>query len=286
MDFTLHTARREEAAVVHGVITSEGWPIRLPSVEAIMAWDPEAYLIARNGAGEPVGVIFGLGPSYGRTGWLGHLVVKPECRGGGVGKALFGAALARLRKLGRNPVYLTATAMGAPIYAKFGFVEDGFWSRWQGIAAPERVAAEAKGGCAVREMTEADLARVAAFDAVRFGDDRSVQLRDLFRAYPGAGRVAERPGGELAGYLLRGTDGLGPFVADPEAAAPLFHSALALFAGGPVYFSFPDGNPRAAGLCRAAGLAPVDRKWLRMRLGDDPTPPDDATLFNASVAKG
>lgn len=288
MDFTLQTAGRDELETVHQVITSTGWPIRRESVEAIMTWDPEAYLMARGPGGEPLGVIFGLGRGYRRTGWLGHLVVRPECRGGGVGKALFGTALARLGALGRGPIYLTATAMGAPIYAKFGFVDDGLWSRWAGVAAPERVTAEAPGGeeCRVRPMRAADLAQVAAFDAARFGDDRAAQLHHFFRAYPGGGWVAELSNGALAGYLLRGADGLGPLLAEPAAARPLFRTALTLFAGEPVYFSFPDANAPAEALCREAGLAPVDRKWLRMRLGTDETPPCDPVIFNASVAKG
>lgn len=283
MDFSLRTATIADLAALHEVISTTGWGITVESIRAILTWDPEAYLIATDEARTAAGVVFGLG--YARTGWLGHLVVRPDCRGGGVGRALFERALERLRERGIRPVYLTATEMGAPLYAKFGFVPDGSWSRWRGTAAPGAGRARPEGSLEVQMMREADLPEVVAFDAGRFGDDRGKALRWLFAAYPGEGRIARRPDGRLAGYLLRGTEGLGPLVADPEAVRPLFGAALDLFAGEPVSFTFPEGNLVAPDLCRETGLAPC-RTWLRMRLGPDSSPPRDGTIFNASVAKG
>jgi GNAT superfamily N-acetyltransferase len=261
---------------LHGVISTTGWGITRESLQAIQAWDPGAYLVAEDPAGRALGTVFGL--RWRRTAWVGHLVVRPDCRGGGVGQALFGRALERVLAIGCRPVYLTATAMGEPLYAKFGLVADGGWSRWSGTAE----AGPAKG---VQVMKAADLEDVVRFDAERFGDDRGAALRWLLAAYPGEGRILRRPDGSLGGYLLRGTEGLGPFVADEDAAPALFRAALGLFAGRPASFTFPDGNRLAPELCRSAGLTP-GRTWLRMRLGDDLSPPRDDSVFNASVAKG
>jgi hypothetical protein len=240
--------------------------------------------VAEDASGLALGVGFGL--LWGRTGWIGHLVVRPEAQGAGIGKTLFGRALERLAAAGARPVYLTATTVGAPLYAEFGFQPDGGWSRWRGVVSPETGNGPPSGAAVeARVMETADLPRVVRFDAERFGDDRGQALRYLYAAYPGGGRVALRPDGSLAGYLLQGTEGLGPFVAEEEAVRPLLAAAAALFAGEALSLTFPDGNRLAPEVCRAAGLSPV-RTWLRMRLGPDDSPPRDACVFNASVAKG
>lgn len=284
MEFATRTATDRDREALYDVISTVGWGITRESIGAIQTWDPEAYLVAEGPEGRTLGVIFGLG--YPRTGWLGHLVVRPECRGVGVGRALFGQALARLRALGKEPIHLTATAMGENLYRRFGFVDNGNWSRWQGSVPPGGLTRPPSvDGLSVEPLREADLADVVAFDAERFGEERGFVLRWLFRTYPEGGRVARRPTGEVAGYFLPGTEGLGPFLTEEDAARPLFAAALATFAGRPASFTFPDGNVRARSLCQEAGLAPC-RTWLRMRLGDDPMPPRDECIFNASVAKG
>lgn len=282
--FTVRKADPGERERILGVIETTGWGITRESVGAILDWDPAAYLIAEDpAAGEPLGVIFRLG--YRRTGWLGHLIVRPECRGGGVGKALFGEALAEVRALGKSPVYLTATDLGQPIYEKFGFVVDGGWSRWRGVSPGPAALPLVAGELAAQPLQEADLAEVVAFDTARFGDDRGVVLHWLCREHPAGGRVVRRADGTVAGYFFDGTEGLGPCVADPEAARPLLREALALYAGRTLALTFPDANATAPELCREAGLEPF-RTWRRMLLGDDPSPPQDDRIFNASVAIG
>lgn len=303
MDFSLRVAGLPDLEQLHDVVSTTGWGITRESIRAILTWDPEAYLVAEDPAGRALGVGFGL--RWERTGWIGHLVVRPEAQGVGIGKALFGRALERLKAAGAWPVYLTATTMGAPLYAKFGFQPDGGWSRWRGVVtaeAAERLVRPEDGapsdpasqqpdgqpdGAAVeaRVMEAADLPSVVRFDAERFGDDRGQALRYLFAAYPGGGRCAVRPDGSLAGYLLHGTEGLGPFVAEKAAVRPLLAAATTLFPGEPLSLTFPDGNRLALEVCREAGLAPF-RTWLRMRLGPDASPPRDVCIFNASVAKG
>lgn len=283
MEFSVRPAGPQDLPALHEVIETTGWGIAPESVRAIQTWEPEAYLVAEDQSGRALGVIFGL--RWSRTGWLGHLVVRPESRGGGVGKALFGRALARLEAAGCRTVYLTATTMGEPLYTRFGFVADGGWSRWRGTASRDAAACFWDGETSVDILTGDDLGEVAAFDAARFGDDRGKALRYLYDAYPGGGRVARRRDGSVAGYLLTGTEGLGPFVAEEDAARPLFGAALELFRGRTLSFTFPDANRLARELCREAGLEPF-RSWLRMRLGPDPAPPRDGCIFNASVAKG
>lgn len=283
MEFTVRRAEPTELDRILGVIDTTGWGITRESVGGILDWDPAAYLIAEDPQGTPLGVIFRLG--YRRTAWLGHLIVRPEYRGGGVGKALFGRALDEARALGKAPVYLTATDLGQPIYAKFGFAVDGGWSRWRGVSPGPAALSPAPTEPAVQLLREKDLPEVVAFDAERFGDDRGVALRWLFRQRPDGGRVVRGADGRIAGYFLDGTEGLGPFAAEAKAARPLLREALALYEGRTFALTFPDANAEARALCQEAGLSPF-RTWRRMLCGNDPTPPRDDRIFNASVAIG
>ncbi|NMB25275.1 MAG: GNAT family N-acetyltransferase [Firmicutes bacterium] len=275
-----------DSAIIHEIIATAGWGITRECVQVVLTLDPQAYVLGLDESGHPNGVGFGLG--FHHSAWIGHLVVKPESRGQGLGHRLFEALLTRVRDLGKWPVYLTATEMGAPLYAKFGFVEDGSLTRWEmpksnrGTVSIEQNHANL---LSVRTMETADLEEIVEFDTLRFGDNRGKLLRLFHMMYPKNGLISRTSDGQVAGYLLGGTLGLGPFVADDEAAEPLLIHLLTMYPQGvPPALTFLDSNIRARELCKAAGLEPT-RTWVRMKLGDG-CEPQDETLFNMSVAHG
>lgn len=66
----------------------------------------------------------------GRWGYLGHLYVRPEARGDGVGEALVRALLAESVRRGHAKVVLSPTAASIPVYTRCGFTADNdlmFW---------------------------------------------------------------------------------------------------------------------------------------------------------------
>jgi len=289
--FSTRVTTTDETAIIHEVIATAGWGITHECVHVVQSLDPAAYLLASDESGRAIGVGFGL--AFRQSAWIGHLVVRPEARGLGVGKALFDEILRHLVDSGKWPIYLVATEMGAPLYAKFGFVHDGGWTRWEFPhgAEPNLAAVAALGasslGISVLPIEDGHLSRLVQFDTERFGDDRGQLLELSYRMYPQRSLVALRPDGDVAGCVVGGTLGLGPFVAEPEAAAPLLASLLRLPSSARpsrIHLTFPDSNTTATELCRAAGMVPT-RTWLRMVLGEG-CRPTDSTLFNASVAHG
>jgi GNAT superfamily N-acetyltransferase len=276
----------DDSAIIHEVIATAGWGITHECVQVVQALDAQAYILGLDDSGHPNGVGFGLG--FGQSAWIGHLVVKPESRGQGIGQRLFESLLTRVKELGKWPIYLTATQMGAPIYAKFGFVEDGSLTRWEIPKSKPATASIGKNhteALNVRTMRTDDLDEIVEFDTMRFGDNRGKLLEVFHMMYPKSGLTCRTSDGQVAGYLLGGTLGLGPFVADDEAAQQLFAHLLKISPQGiPPTLTFLDSNIRARELCKAAGLEPT-RTWVRMRLGDG-CEPQDQTLFNMSVAHG
>jgi len=287
LNITTRMSRPDESAIIHEVIDTARWGITLECVELVLSLDPQGYILGFDETGRALGVGFGLG--FEQTGWLGHLVVRPETRGLGLGTRLFTELLEKLKQAGRWPIYLTATEMGAPLYAKFGFVLDGGLTRWE-IPDGGQIKVDSSWAqhpdIQVTGITEADLPEIAAFDALRFGDDRGDLLASFYRLYPGDARLARRSDGELAGYVLGGTLGLGPFVAEADAAGPLFAEALTMpLEGRPRRtFTFMDANQLAQELCQQAGLIST-RTWVRMILGEG-CQPKDGQIFNMSVAHG
>jgi GNAT superfamily N-acetyltransferase len=68
--------------------------------------------------------LLGIGTTilHGDTAWLAHIIVHPEARGRGLGRMITEALVARAHTEGRETVLLIATDLGAPVYAKVGFV--------------------------------------------------------------------------------------------------------------------------------------------------------------------
>lgn len=288
MTIGLRVAGPNDKAIIHEIIATAGWGITRECVQVVQTLDAQAYTLGLDDRGHPNGVGFGLG--FAKSAWIGHLVVRPESRGQGLGQRLFESLLTRVQEMGKWPVYLTATQMGAPIYAKFGFVEDGALTRWE-MPNPKQtsVGASAKQArpCAlnIHTMRTDDLSEIISYDTIRFGDNRGRLLESFHLMYPKNGLVCRSADGQVAGYLLGGTLGLGPFVAEGEAAEQLFAHLLQMSPQGiPPALTFLDNNTRARELCKAAGFEPT-RTWLRMKLGDG-CEPQDEMLFNMSVAHG
>src|SRR5215213_11315770 len=70
---------------------------------------------------------------YGKDlGWIGMVLVDPQQRRQGIATQLMNVALDYLKDKVRT-VKLDATALGKPVYEKFGFQVESVLERWSGI---------------------------------------------------------------------------------------------------------------------------------------------------------
>jgi creatinine amidohydrolase/Fe(II)-dependent formamide hydrolase-like protein/predicted N-acetyltransferase YhbS len=215
---------------------------------------------------------------YGRTAWIGMLLVDPAFRGMGIGTRLMHRALTHLA--GTPAILLDATDAGRPVYLKLGFTDEHRILRMTTSSVPS---AAADLGHGVRGLTAADEDAVAAFDHVRFGGERRVILAALRRAAPQGAFVREH-GGRITGYVLgrRGSDfqQVGPLVADSYADAhQLLQAALAPLAGRPAVVDVPARQDRLIADLLALGFS-EQRGFTRMVLGA--APPGEPTSVFAS----
>lgn len=128
-----------------------------------------------------------LATPFGRVAMLNMIIVAPDMRGLGLGRAL----VERAMELPADEWRLIATQDGLPLYRRFGFAEAGEIVQHQGPVAavlpPEGVV----------WADPADTDAIAALDREAMGFDRA----SLITAIAGVGRFAVlREGDRLAGY--------------------------------------------------------------------------------------
>jgi GNAT superfamily N-acetyltransferase len=176
-----------------------GWNQTARDWTDCLKFDPEGCFVAEC-KGRAIGIVTSL--RYGRRfGWIGMVLVHPECRRLGIGTTLLRAATRYLQECGTECVKLDATPMGRNVYVPMGFMDEYPLSRYEGVAMANG-AGVAPG---VQAMSPSDLADIIAFDAPLFGSERPAVLRSLSgrdSGYCFVWRDVERPGGAVA--LLRG----------------------------------------------------------------------------------
>ncbi|GFO59950.1 N-acetyltransferase [Geomonas silvestris] len=144
--------------------TGEGWISGRWEFEFLLGTFPQGCLVWRE-AGETVGYLTSV--KYGKSGWIGNLLVQPQARRHGIGRALMERAVAVLLKNGVETIWLTASEEGAGIYCRLGFAPIDHIYRWTGQGAPQP-----------GDRSEpVDLEHLRAVDRVGWGDRRETLLQ-------------------------------------------------------------------------------------------------------------
>ncbi|MCC6996864.1 MAG: GNAT family N-acetyltransferase [Deltaproteobacteria bacterium] len=203
---------------------------------------------------------------HGGVGFVAKMVVRPELQGRGLGRAVLAEVMSAARP--GTLLALVATAMGAPVYARAGFVEVG---RIDKLVAPDgagqrEVAGRAPGpgsrGASpqLELLGAADVEAVLALDHEIYGADRGRMLRARI-AQAREGRVL-RAGGRVVGFGLATAQGaltvLGPVLAPDAAGATVLVAALAARAPGALRIDVPAEHTELTARLGARGFARVD----------------------------
>jgi predicted N-acetyltransferase YhbS len=245
---------------------AEGWhsASRL-SFQLFYEYDPHGCLLAELD-GRPAGVC--IATSYGRSGFVGEVIVRPDLRGQGCGARLLLAGMQYLRQGGAQTLYLDGVVKAVPLYERHGFRKlcrsVRFGGRLPGASHPQ-----------VRRLTPADLPQVYALDQAAFGADRSFYLRRRMELLPECS-LGYEAGGRLSGFILaRPAEGMlsvGPWVADEGTADPLaLLRGLALASDGrELRVGVLDSHRAALAALRCTDLQEqADPPW-RMAAGEEP----------------
>lgn len=220
--------------------TLEGWTVDPWEPQFLINASPSGNFCARESAGQASAFVTSL--QNRDSGWIGNLMVHPGLRNRGVGKRLFSKALESLRKNGAATFWLTASAMGRPLYEKHGFSVIDRINRWTGHGTAEH--GQGLGGVSSKVHY--------ALDYLGWGDERSTLLeavaaRAMVAAEANAFAMLQPCGSQLQ---------LGPCAANDEDAAQRVIRTLVgqVPKGMEIVCDVPSGNMAAAKLLEDLGF--------------------------------
>jgi ribosomal protein S18 acetylase RimI-like enzyme len=215
--------------------------------------------VARDGEGRVVAT--SVATRYGHTGWIGHVFVRPEVRGQGLGTRMTSVALDVLQRAGCDTILLVATDLGRPIYERLGFKVESSYHELRGTALPKTVEL-----APFRPLVPSDRTALRALDRRVSGDDRGPILArfedfawGVSRNGSLAGAAVALPWGGAWAALVPGAGG-----AETAALVNLIRTVGSV--GQEVIVYPPDENQLALDLLRDSGFEEL-RTIPRMVLG-------------------
>ena len=243
--------------------SGEGWVSENDAtLEGFYLNNPHGCLLAEINE-QPVGIC--IATSYGKSGFIGELIVRPQARGKGVGTTLLNQAIRLLRDSNAETIYLDGVLKAVDLYGRNGFRKVCRSWRFSGYTA----------GSArphTRRMVAGDMDQVASLDKASFGEDRRFFLQRRLELFPELSYVIVE-GESIGGYILgRGGEGwvsAGPWVVTEACGNPV--ELLQAFAteahGRPISVGILGLNSPACQLMQSLGFEPrIDSPW-RMALG-------------------
>ncbi len=264
----IRTWKQADLAYVAESIQREGWGHTPLDVERCWNLEPNGCFIAESD-GKRVGHVFSV--FFGEIGWIGLLIVNPEERGVGVGKALMEAAIIYLEDNGAKTIKLEAVERAVPLYRRLGFVDAFDSFRFRGT--PQRNGKEPRRNETVSVMNEGNIDEIAQFDAQYFGSNRLSILKSLHSDFPQYCFYAKE-NQLIKGYIMarKTLNGLwlGPWVSTDSQVAELLFSKLLEATkkeAKDLALGFPAANTTATKLVEKYGLHLVG-KSIHMIRGD------------------
>jgi hypothetical protein len=211
--------------------------------------------------------------------WIGLVLVQPEFRRRGIGRALLLRCIEHLQASRVLCIKLDATPQGRPVYENLGFKEEWTLRRWEtDLPSP---AADAPGSH-IRAWQETDAVRFDPQDAQAFGASRLDLVLALARESRRALAYESQPGAPIGFGLLRQgalASYLGPVSAtSPQAGLALIEALTSQRAVERLFWDIPDLNAPAVDWAERHGFT-VQRTLTRMWLGDNSNPGNPLEQF-------
>ncbi len=225
--------------------------------------------VARDGEGRVVAT--SVATRYAHTGWIGHVFVRPDLRGHGLGTRMTSVALDVLQRAGCDTILLAATDLGRAIYERLGFKVESSYHELRGTALPKTVEL-----APYRPLLPSDRTALRALDRQVSGDDRGPILARFEDFAWGVWRNGSLAGGAVALPTLAGAAvplpwggawvALLPGAGGAETAALVNLIRTVGSVGQEVIVYPPDENRLALDLLRDSGFEEL-RTVPRMVLG-------------------
>ncbi|GFE50226.1 N-acetyltransferase GCN5 [Roseobacter cerasinus] len=221
----------------------EGWNPGVDDAAAFLVADPDGFFIALKD-GRPVAAISVVNHADSFA-FLGLYIVRPECRGQGIGYALWQHAL---EHAGARTIGLDGVPEQQANYAASGFAHAGGTTRFSGHVAPEPCAD-------LRPANAKDIPALIDREAAASGVRKAAYLSTWFETTPNRRTLVGSAGLCTVRRCQSGAK-IGPLIAtDSASVLRLIRHASGLF-DGDVTIDVPDASAAVADACRSLQLSP------------------------------
>ena len=214
-----------------------------------------------------------------KLAWIGMVLVHPDARRRGIGRALLEHCIVFLNRKGVACIKLDATPLGKSLYDTLGFKDEWTLQRWE-TDRVELPASPMK--YHVCPWCDGHAKAIRSLDVESFGVSRWHMLLSI------AGQTSHElvhltPKRRVVGFgvLRNGARAryLGPVVAESIAAAgPLIKSLVFTLPNERIFWDIPDANTCAVELAQRLGFLP-QRPLIRMFLGENNWPGEPQKIF-------
>lgn len=213
-----------------------------------------------------------------KVAWIGMVLVHPDARRRGIGRALLEHCIAFLKPRVAC-IKLDATPLGKTLYDTLDFKDEWTLRRWETnrVEVPARPTEHR-----VRRWQVEDQEALQALDAEAFGLVRWPMVRRT-ESQPSRALVHLTPQQRISafGLIRKGARAhyLGPVVAESIAAvSPLINSLVLPLPDERIFWDIPDANAGAVELAQRLSFTP-QRLLIRMFLGENKWPGDPQRIF-------
>lgn len=246
---TYRNATCAELAQVLDWAALEGWNPGLDDAAAFFAADPGGFFVAVDDTGSLLAAISVVNHND-RFAFLGLYIVRPACRGQGIGLGLWRHAIAHA---GARTIGLDGVEAQQHNYAASGFGHAGGTTRFSGSLAGARDAA-------IRAATAPDIQPLIEREAAASGAAKPDYLRAWFTQTAQRKTLVLDAGDTGPGFCTvracRSGAKIGPLCADDaDTAHRLILQAATLYQGD-ITIDVPETATSLAELCRALHLSP------------------------------
>jgi hypothetical protein len=214
--------------------------------------------------------------------WIGMVLVHPDYRRRGIGRALLEHCLDFLQHRRIRCIKLDATPLGRPLYGQLGFQEEWSLARWQRDSNP--IPSSLPSECAssrTRPPAANEFEELDKLDQTGFGVSRRDLLARLIAS--GSSLIQTSDSNALLGYACSRVGSkatyFGPATAgEATDGVTLVRELLTTITDGPCFWDIPDPNAPAIALAEELGFS-RQRPLYRMYLGENKNPGVPTRMF-------